>query len=99
MVPILAFTITHTHLDLNECETLNGGCQQQCINTNGSFNCQCRNGFFLNGNGRTCAGKLAPCMINSFLENPNPKGLGLKRWGECCQEISKICGYFCYKCE
>ena len=74
---MLAFTIIHTHLDLNECETLNGGCQQQCINTNGSFNCHCRNGFFLNGNGRTCAGKLAPYMINSFLENPNPKGLGL----------------------
>ena len=56
------------HLDLNECETLNGGCQQECINTNGSFHCQCHVGLFLNGNGRTCAGKLVPYIINDFLE-------------------------------
>ena len=77
MVPMLACSIIHTHLVLNECETLNGGCQQQYINANGSYICQCRDGFFLNGNGRKCAGKLASYMINGFLENPNPKGLGL----------------------
>ena len=46
------------HLDVNECGMLNGGCQHQCKNTNGSYLCQCNSGFFLNGNGRTCSGKL-----------------------------------------
>ena len=44
-------------LDVNECETLNGGCDHQCNNTVGSFNCNCRKGFFLYGNGKTCIGK------------------------------------------
>ena len=45
------------YLDVNECEILNGGCQHQCKNTNGSYLCQCNEGFFLNSNGRTCTGK------------------------------------------
>lgn len=44
-------------LDLNECETLNGGCEHQCKNTNGSYICECNKGFSLNGNGKTCSGK------------------------------------------
>ena len=44
-------------LDVNECETLNGGCDHQCNNTPGSFNCKCRKGFSLDGNGKTCIGK------------------------------------------
>ena len=46
------------HLDVNECEVLNGGCQHQCKNTNGSYVSQCNKGFFLDGNGKTCSGKL-----------------------------------------
>ena len=37
---------------------LNGVCQHQCKNTNGSYLCQCNDGFFLDGNARTCIGKL-----------------------------------------
>ena len=43
-------------LDINECETLNGGCDHQCNNTVGSFNCNCRKGFFLAANRRKCIG-------------------------------------------
>ena len=46
-------------LDVNECETLNGGCNHQCNNTIGSFNCKCRQGFFLDKNGKTCIGKFS----------------------------------------
>ena len=45
------------HLDINECEKSNGGCQHQCININGSYTCQCNGGFILNSNGKTCTGK------------------------------------------
>ena len=44
-------------LDINECETSNGGCDHQCNNTVGSFNCNCRKGFFLAANRKTCIGK------------------------------------------
>ena len=44
-------------LDVNECEISNGGCQHQCRNTDGSYLCQCKEGFFLNINGKACSGK------------------------------------------
>ena len=44
-------------LDINECAMSNGGCQHQCRNTNGSYMCQCNEGFFLDGNVKTCLGK------------------------------------------
>ena len=53
---LIRFIIT-MYLDINECEMLHGGCQHQCKNTNGSYLCQCNDGFLLNGNGRTCSGK------------------------------------------
>ena len=46
-----------TYLDENECETSNGGCQHQCENINGSYFCHCNDGFFLDGNGKSCSGK------------------------------------------
>ena len=46
-----------TYFDENECETSNGGCQHQCENINGSYFCHCNDGFFLDGNGKSCSGK------------------------------------------
>ncbi|XP_011408844.1 PREDICTED: oncoprotein-induced transcript 3 protein-like, partial [Amphimedon queenslandica] len=40
---------------INECDTNNGGCEQDCINTIGSYQCQCREGFQFTRNGRSCA--------------------------------------------
>ena len=36
----------------------NVGCQHKCKNTNGSYMCQCIEGFFLDGNAKTCLGKV-----------------------------------------
>lgn len=44
-------------LDVNECEELNGGCQQTCVNTPGSHHCECSEGFRMHADGRTCIGK------------------------------------------
>uniref|UniRef100_A0A8C5SWG7 Signal peptide, CUB domain and EGF like domain containing 3 n=1 Tax=Laticauda laticaudata TaxID=8630 RepID=A0A8C5SWG7_LATLA len=33
----------------DECAEGNGGCQQTCVNMMGSYECHCREGFFLNG--------------------------------------------------
>ena len=55
----LNFSNLNLDLDVNECETFNGGCDHQCNNTVGSFNCNCRKGFFLDTNGKTCKGKFS----------------------------------------
>ena len=44
-------------IDINECETANGGCEQICSNTIGSFACSCAVGYRLGRNGLNCNGK------------------------------------------
>ncbi|XP_054716859.1 tolloid-like protein 1 [Uloborus diversus] len=40
--------------DQDECTSNNGGCQQICKNTVGSYQCSCHNGFVLHPNGHDC---------------------------------------------
>ena len=47
-------------LDVNECAIANGGCEHECINTEGSFYCDCRDGYMLESNNRTCEGNENP---------------------------------------
>lgn len=47
--------ITHT-LDVDECSTMNGGCQDICNNTEGSYFCTCAIGYQLTQNNRGCEG-------------------------------------------
>ncbi len=41
-------------VDIDECLFGNGGCEQMCINAQGSFSCGCRIGYDLSENGYTC---------------------------------------------
>ena len=41
------FIIIHYIIDINECDTNNGGCEQICINKVPLFNCSCQSGFRL----------------------------------------------------
>ena len=43
--------------DVNECQTSNGGCEQICTNTVGSFECSCNPGFSPSSGGINCNGK------------------------------------------
>ena len=45
-------------LDINECLTNEGGCEHNCSNTMGSFECLCQQGFILASDGLQCDGKL-----------------------------------------
>lgn len=40
--------------DLDECRQDNGGCQQSCVNTIGSYRCECDSGFVLAEDGHNC---------------------------------------------
>lgn len=43
--------------DFDECVVLNGGCAQECNNTDGGHMCSCREGFTLGGDGKSCLGQ------------------------------------------
>ena len=44
----------HKYTDVNECDTNNGDCDQNCVNLEGSYECTCNSGFLLSGDGRIC---------------------------------------------
>lgn len=43
--------------DIDECQIHNGGCQHRCVNTRGSYYCECHPGSRLHVDGRTCLGE------------------------------------------
>ena len=44
--------------DVNECVSPdNNDCEQTCVNTNGSYSCDCTNGYVLNADGHACDGR------------------------------------------
>lgn len=65
--------------DVDECAEGNGGCQQSCVNMMGSYECHCREGFFLSDNQHTCIQRpegqplagAEPCPLRSPL---HPRG-------------------------
>ena len=44
--------------DIDECQSSNGFCTHKCVNTDGSYRCECRSGFYLDSNGRSCSGEM-----------------------------------------
>ena len=56
---INSYFTSHIYLwivDINECYYDNGGCHHKCTNTNGSYECSCREGFELHPHGHNCTG-------------------------------------------
>ena len=60
MIMITAMIVTVKHLlfnnisDIQECAIDNGGCDHNCTNVAGSYNCSCNPGFQLQADGKTC---------------------------------------------
>ncbi|XP_031467828.1 bone morphogenetic protein 1-like, partial [Phasianus colchicus] len=52
----------HFFSDKDECSANNGGCQHDCVNSWGSYECRCRSGFVLHDNMHDC--KEAGCEHN-----------------------------------
>ncbi|PIO33299.1 hypothetical protein AB205_0007210 [Aquarana catesbeiana] len=61
----------HFFSDKDECSKENGGCQHECINTIGSYVCQCRNGFVLHENKHDCKEGKSPKEIMAMLHFVN----------------------------
>uniref|UniRef100_A0A7N5ZSS7 Metalloendopeptidase n=1 Tax=Anabas testudineus TaxID=64144 RepID=A0A7N5ZSS7_ANATE len=64
----------HFFSDIDECSKENGGCQHECVNTFGSYSCQCRSGFMLHDNKHDCKEAGCDIVINSvsgIISSPN----------------------------
>lgn len=48
--------------DVNECSEELSGCDQQCLNTDGSYICSCDTGYTLLPDSKTCQGR-SDCLI------------------------------------
>ncbi|GCC24748.1 hypothetical protein chiPu_0003150 [Chiloscyllium punctatum] len=85
----------HFFSDKDECSKDNGGCQHECVNTVGSYVCQCRNGFVLHENKHDC--KEAECEHKIYsatgtITSPNwPDKYPSRK--ECTWEISATPGH------
>lgn len=69
-------------IDLNECDTNNGGCEDTCTNTDGSYQCSCRTGYRLASDKQACAD------VNECKENTDNC-----QNGEDC--VNTVGGYYC----
>eukprot|EP00794_Sanderia_malayensis_P015330 gene15330-16907_t len=52
----IGFKARYSSVDINECTSRfgYGGCQHNCINTAGSYECTCHNGYILSSDAKTC---------------------------------------------
>ena len=49
--------------DIDECVSSDGGgCEQNCINLQGSYECSCQQGYALESNGISCDGNYCTTM-------------------------------------
>ena len=51
------YIIVLVHVDIDECATDNGGCEQNCNNTIGSYYCTCDIGYQLGNDYHSCPGR------------------------------------------
>lgn len=57
--------------DVNECTATNNTCDHVCTNTEGSYICSCRPGYFLDSDGKSCRGKLTFLLLLAILATPS----------------------------
>ncbi|XP_070570968.1 multiple epidermal growth factor-like domains protein 6 [Ptychodera flava] len=57
------YSDTTCSTDVNECDHDNGGCDQACVNTDGSYYCTCRSGFTLTLDGHHCDDGINECLL------------------------------------
>ena len=93
---MLCSQIKCPHSDVNECDSSNGGCDQICINNDGSFECSCNPGFELASDGFSCDSKYATprgdLAMANFIIQPSDLNECLDNNGGCAQMCTNIDG-------
>ena len=54
LIVCMCLSIIIYYLDVDECDTNNGGCEHNCNNNPGSYTCSCDSGFSLDIDGKGC---------------------------------------------
>ena len=55
--------------DINECVTGNGGCDQNCHNSIGSYNCSCNIGYLLDEDDHGCSGNAKALHVRCMCDH------------------------------
>ena len=50
-------SLYNMHSDIDECLSVNGGCDHNCNNSDGNYTCSCNDGYQVNSDGHTCDGR------------------------------------------
>nr|XP_054395512.1 fibrillin-3 isoform X14 [Pongo abelii] len=86
--------------DVNECESFPGVCSNgRCVNTAGSFRCECPEGLMLDALGRLCMDvRLEPCFLRWDEDECGVTLPGKYRMDVCCCSIGATWGAECEAC-
>ncbi|MEE6503116.1 hypothetical protein FKM82_004742 [Ascaphus truei] len=86
--------------DVIECDVFPGLCTNgQCVNTMGSFVCQCPSGMTLDASGRTCLDiRLETCYLSHEEEECSSAIAGRHRMDACCCSVGAAWGPECEEC-
>uniref|UniRef100_A0AAY5EYQ0 Fibrillin 2b n=1 Tax=Electrophorus electricus TaxID=8005 RepID=A0AAY5EYQ0_ELEEL len=87
-------------LDINECEVFPGVCiNGRCVNTHGSFRCECSEGLTLDEGGRTCVDVRSEQCYMKWDEDECGEPLpGRYRVDMCCCSVGAAWGVDCEAC-
>ena len=86
-------------IDINECSQNNGGCEDTCTNTMGSYECSCQaTGYSLNNDKHNCSGKwlVLNDSIDFLIIDINECSINN---GGCVQSCTNIPGSYYCSCE
>uniref|UniRef100_A0A8B9LZJ9 Fibrillin 2 n=1 Tax=Astyanax mexicanus TaxID=7994 RepID=A0A8B9LZJ9_ASTMX len=86
--------------DVNECEVFPGVCPNgRCVNTRGSFKCQCSEGLTLDSTGRICVDiRLEHCYLTYDEDECVQPVSGRFRMDACCCTVGAAWGKECEAC-
>ena len=95
---IVKVLVYYSNADIDECATDNGGCDQDCHNTYGSYYCTCGSGWRLDPDGHTCNGE--PHHLHSLSVSLLVTAVDTDECAEDSSGCTQICNntpgsYFC----
>jgi len=61
--------------DVDECRDSHGGCEHECVNSQGSYQCVCHEGYSLRPDRRTCERSNRLCCLTHLVATTRPTSI------------------------